>query len=269
LQKNNDTRLKETLPLRFSVHFKGTLWNTVALTSENLLFLELRDEAKRSVKFSALRYDQGAFVWQDREIVEKWWIGLLAASGNTLLLQRFNPETPESRGLVAVDARTGDVLWTRDEFVMEHTGMGWVSGFSGSGRDQLTFDLASGEVLHKKPDAESDEDKISIPVRPFRYETGTPYYNTVHQFLTTRFNHSPEGSVEYLEFGGKVVISYHVRMPDGLTNHLLVLRESGAVLLHTRIAGALKGLGTDTFFVLAGCLFFVRNGDEFLSYQLS
>lgn len=261
--------MKETLPQRFSVRFRGTLWNTVALSSENLLFLELRDESKRSVTFSALQYDRGAFLWQNREIVEKWWIGLLTASGGTLLLQRFNPETPESRALVAVNAGTGDLRWMRDEFVMERAGMGWVSGFSGSGRDRLTVDLTSGQVLDKKVDLESIDDKISVPVRPFRYEAGTPYYDTVQKFLTTRFNHTPEGTVEYLEFEGKVVISYHIRMSDGLANHLLVLRESGAVMLHTRIAGALKGLGTDTFFVLAGCLFFVRNGDEFLSYQLS
>lgn len=261
--------MKETLPHRFSVHFRGTLWNTVALASEKLLFLELRDESRRSVTFSALRYDRGAFAWQDRQIVENWWIGLLTAAGNTLLLQRFNPETPEARGLVAVDAGSGELLWTRDEFIMERAGMGWVSGFSGSGRDRQTLDLLSGRAIDKNTATEFNDDKISVPVRPFRYETGTPYFDTVQKFLSTRFNHSPEGSVEYLEFEGKVVISYHVRMPDGLANHLLVLRESGTVLLHTRIAGALKGLGTDTFFVLAGCLFFVRNGDEFLSYQLS
>lgn len=261
--------MKETLPLRFSVHFSGTLWNTVALPSQNLLFLELRNEAKRMVRFSALRYDQGVFVWQDQEIVEKWWIGLLVASGSTLLLQRFNPETPEARGLVAADVTTGTVRWTRDEFVVERAGTGWVSGFSGSGRERLTLDLASGAVLDKKTQREPPDDKISAPVRPLRYEAGTPYYDTVQKFLTNRFAHSPEGSVEYLEFEGKVVISYHVRMSNGLANHLLVMRESGVVLLHTQIAGALKGLGTDTFFVLAGCLFFVRNGDEFLSYQLS
>ncbi|HEY8511154.1 MAG TPA: DUF4905 domain-containing protein [Cyclobacteriaceae bacterium] len=261
--------MKETLALRFSVHFRGTLWNTVALAAQNLLFLELRDELKRRVTFSALRYDQGVFTWQEREIAEKWWIGLLAASGNTLLLQRFNPETPESRGLVAVNAATGDTLWMRDEFVVDTVGNGWVLGYSGSGRERLTLDLESGRDVDKKTDTEYTEDKISVPIRPFRYEAGTPYYNTVQKFLTTRFDHSPEGSVEYLEFEGKVVISYHIRMPDGLANHLLVLRESGAVMLHIRIAEKLKGLGTDTFFVLAGCLFFVRNGDEFLSYQLS
>jgi hypothetical protein len=261
--------LKETLPLRFSVHFRGTLWNTVALASKNLLFLELRDESKRSVKFSALDYERGVFAWQEQEIAERWWIGLLTASGDVLLLQRFNPESPESRGVVAVNAGSGNLLWTRDEFAVEDAGTGWVSGFSGSGRGRLILDLVSGRELDKKPVTETGDDKISVPVRPFRYEAGTPYRNTVQKFLETRFNHSPEGGVEYLEFEGKVVISYHIRMPNGLANHLLVIRESGAVLLHTQIAGALKGLGSDTFFILAGCLFFVRNGDEFLSYQLS
>jgi peptidoglycan/LPS O-acetylase OafA/YrhL len=49
---------------------------------------------------------------------------------------------------------------------------------------------------------------------------------------------------------------------------LLVVDESGNMLLQEKLDEQLKGLGVDTFFVLSGCLFFVRNKRHLLSYKI-
>lgn len=221
------------------------------------------------VTFSALQYDTGAFLWNDQSYAERWWLSLLATSDDVLLLQRFNPDHPERRSLVAVDVATSASLWTHDEFTLERVSSEYVYGFTGAGGGKaVCLDLASGNIVAGMPARDSGDSKISGTRRPFLYQEGTPYFTTVRDFLSTNFGHRPEGGVEYLEFGGKVVISYHIRNPDGLANYLLVILESGAVLLHVKMAQGLRGLGTDTFFVLSDCLFFVMNGDLLLSYQL-
>lgn len=259
----------ERLELNFSVPFRGILWNTLALPAKKILFLELRDEARRMVTFSALQYDTGTFLWNDQSYAERWWLSLLAVSDDVLLLQRFNPDHPERRSLLAVDAATSASLWTRDEFMLERISSRYVHGFEGrDGGKAVCLDLASGNIVADISARDSGGSKISGTRRPFLYQEGTPYFTTVRDFLSTNFGHRPEGGVEYLEFGGKVVISYHIRNPDGLANYLLVILESGAVLLHVMMAQGLRGLGTDTFFVLSDCLFFIMNGDLLLSYQL-
>lgn len=259
----------EGLEINFSAPFRGILWNTLALPAKRILFLELRDETRRIVRFSALRYDTGVFLWRDQSFTERWWLSLLTASDDVLLLQRFDPDHPALKSLVAVDADTGTQRWTHDAFTFERLSGGCVYGFTGPEQGSaLCLELASGNVVAGGSDNDSDNNKISGAIRPFLYQVGTPYFNTVRDFLSVNFDHQPDGGVEYLEFGGKVVISYHIKDPGGLTNYLLVILESGDVSLHVKMAHGLRGLGTDTFFVLSGCLFFVMNGESLLSYQL-
>lgn len=261
--------MAKPLALNFSVPLRGILWNTLALPAKGILFLEMRDEARRRVAFSALQYKSGNFLWQDRSYTERWWVSLLAAGDDTLLLQRYNPDEPDMRSLVAVEAGTGQVRWARDEFSFEKISGARVHGHAGvENRTREALDLESGEIMDDNGEIDPKENKISGVVCPFLYRPGTPYFATVSEFLSTKFRHRPEGAVEYLEFNGKVVISYHIRTPDGLTNYLLVILTSGTPLLHVKMAEGTKGLGTDTFFVLSDCLFFVMNGELLLSYQL-
>ena len=261
--------MADRLVLNFSVPFRGTLWNTLALPAASILFLELRDDRRRLVTFSGLHYDSGTFLWKDRSYSERWWLSLLAASEGVLLLQQYNPDHPSLRSLLAVEADSGEIRWTREEFTFERLSGGCLFGFTGTDiRSPACLDLASGSAIDDKSLTDTGDNKISGALGPFLYQEGTPYFTTVRDFLSTNFDHRPEGGVEYLEFNGKVVISYHIRNPDGLTNYLLVIRESGAILLHEKMADGLPGLGTDTFFVLSGCLFFAMNGELLLSYQL-
>lgn len=261
--------MADRLALNFSIRFEGTLWNTVALPEKHLVFLELRDEQRRLVSFSGLQYDSGNFLWKDRTYSERWWLGLLTAAEGVLLLQRFQPDHPQLKTLVAVDADTGDFRWVREEFHLERVSGGRIYGSAGSEmKREACLDLATGNFLTDKSSSEPEDRKISGALRPFLYHEGTPYFITVYNYLSTNFDHKPEGGVEYLEFDGKVVISYHIRNQNGLANYLLVIRESGAVLLNEKMADGLQGLGTDTFFILSGRLFFVMNGELLLSYQL-
>jgi hypothetical protein len=53
-----------------------------------------------------------------------------------------------------------------------------------------------------------------------------------------------------------------------LANYLIVLTSEGDVLLHEKAAENLKGIGIDTFFLLEGSLFFVKNKCELIRYKL-
>jgi hypothetical protein len=76
------------------------------------------------------------------------------------------------------------------------------------------------------------------------------------------------GGIEYREWDGLVFISYYVQ-EQGLANYLMVVREDGKLVLSEKLDDSLKGLGADTFFILQGCLFYIRNKRELISYQLT
>ena len=86
-------------------------------------------------------------------------------------------------------------------------------------------------------------------------------------FLGQKLNLTPVVALEYLELDTFIFVSYYVAEGD-LVNYLLVLSADGKVLLHEKLDEHLKGIGLDTFFILSGCVIFVRNKRELVSYSL-
>ena len=73
--------------------------------------------------------------------------------------------------------------------------------------------------------------------------------------------------MEYLEHEHLIFVSYQV-MHESLANFLVAFSEQGELLFQEKLGDHLKGLGLDTFFILSGFLFFVRNKSELISYRI-
>lgn len=74
--------------------------------------------------------------------------------------------------------------------------------------------------------------------------------------------------VEYLEFNDWIMVSAYVEESAKLANYLLVFRSTGALVLTLKLGENLAGLGSDTFFILSGCLFLVQNKTDLVAYRL-
>ncbi len=74
--------------------------------------------------------------------------------------------------------------------------------------------------------------------------------------------------VEYLEFNDWIIVSVYVEESAKLANYLLVFSETGELVLTLKLGEKLGGLGSDTFFILSGCLFLVQNKTDLVAYRL-
>jgi len=270
IKLNHSETLASSLKLNFSYSFPGVIWKMVALPAEKLLLLEIRDETNRQVSFSALDYPRKTFLWKDFQLDESWWTGLLAAYKSVFLVQNYtSQENPDVTALIAMDIHSCNILWEQQNFSFSNLSNGNVLGMLGREDPKLVgLDLFTGRMIEGDVELELGANEISEPIRPFQYQEGTSYYDTVYNFLTSSCSIKPEGTVEYQEYDGLILISYYIREENGLANYLLVLNDTGDVLLQEKIDEQLKGLGVDTFFILSGCLFFVRNKRELLSYLI-
>jgi hypothetical protein len=104
-------------------------------------------------------------------------------------------------------------------------------------------------------------------IRPLHYREGESGFETVKKYLMRIGEKELITGVDYLEHAGFVVLSVYVE-EDGLANFLIVLDQEGTVVLREKAGGNLKGIGIDTFFILEGSLFFVKNKRELLRYKL-
>ena len=123
--------------------------------------------------------------------------------------------------------------------------------------------------INRQGGIRSEEDSDETPdgvVRPQQYLADNEYFATVKRFLERKFNLLPVTALEYLEHDSIIFVSFYIQ-EDELANYLLIMSSDGQVLLQEKLDEHLKGIGLDTFFVFSGCVFFVKNKAELVSYQ--
>lgn len=255
------------LHFNFSHRFDGTVWSTLALPERDLIFLEVRHPERKEVTFSALQYLSNTFLWRDVRLEEPWWISLSAVSKEILLFTIYSDTSnPDKKGILGYRVEGPALVWWNNDFSITSVSGDKVLGVATRlGAKQVVLDLHTGQELPEQAFSNAGQDPSVV--KPLQYVEGTPYFETVKTFLAQRLNLLPVAAFEYLEHDALIFISYYVQ-EEGLANYLLVLSAEGEVLLKEKIGDQLKGIGLGTFFVLAGCVFFVKNKVELVSYRI-
>ena len=247
--------------------FEGVIWNILQVPGSTLLILEIRDEERREARFSALDFEQNTFVFKNILFEEPWWIGMTAATREVLLLHVFqHTENPDRKDLMAWDIYKQERRWKLDDFSFDFLSGNKVHGRLLGKDDAMTIDLSTGRNSENNSIEIHPEENIHS-LKPFQYVAGTDYFDMVNSFLTQKLNVASLAGVEYLEYDSLIFISYHAHQ-ESLVNQLVVLTPDGTIILHEKLGGELKGIGLETFFILSGCLFFVRNKVELVSYRI-
>jgi len=261
--------LTSTLEKNFSHHFPGKIWTLVAATDKNLLFIEIRDEANFQVSFYALEYTANEFVWKDLRLKESWWVSLQAAHGDMALFQSYMSKgNPDHKKLIGFDIFNKTIRWEVEEFSFYDWNDTTILGYLTNGDIQpAIIDRETGAVQ-----AVGWENKTSVrdthSKSPAQYLEESTHFESVKSFILQKTGWTIVRGVEYLEMDGRIMVSAYSDHEGSLANYLLVFNQAGTLLMQEKLGEKLEGLGTDTFFVLSGCLFFVKNKSELVAYRL-
>ena len=234
--------------------------------SHQTLIVEVRDSTKKEVRFSAFNYLVHEFLWKDKLMEEPWWINLCAVSGEIVLFTLYtDTHNPDKKAVIACTLRDCEVIWWHNDFSVTTISSQTVVGFSEKfGKRKLGLDLLTGKMIETETVSGELPDVV---IRPQQYSQEHPYFETVKTFFNQKFNLSPTTALEYLEYDTLIFISCYFQENE-LANYLFIISADGNLLLKERLDDHLKGIGLDTFFVLDGCVFFVKNKMELVSYKI-
>lgn len=262
-------RLPGRIVPNFSHTFSGAVWNLVSVPGRPVLVIEVRDQAAKKVSFSALDYERNTFLWHSRILEEPWWVSLSAAAEEEILFTVYtDTNNPDKKSVLAYELGSLALRWWRNDFSVLAVRNNRVWGVSSkiSSKEEV-LDVHSGLVTDPgSPTTETAQNTGGI-LRPVQYTEGTPYFDTVKTFLARQLNLIPVTALEYLEHDGLIFISCYTPQADALENHWLVLSAEGQIVMKENLSTGLKGIGLDTFFILGGCVFFVKNKVELVSYK--
>jgi hypothetical protein len=263
----NLTSEKKTIEPWISKEFPAPIWNILAHPVQSILFLELRDEQKKSVSFSALNLDTKSMLYENVVFDEPWWISHGEVVHDLLLLKIYaDTNNPDKKSIVAYDFSKKEIRWWKNNYAISGVNEQFVLGYDTT--SLLNFKalkLENGEVeanpLNREP-----IHNFSL-LKPFQYHQGTANFETVQTFLRQFHNLDPVALIEYLEYNEVIIVSCYARESD-LANYLLVIQSDGKTLVREKIGERLQGIGLDTFFILSGFLIFAKNKRVLVSYKM-
>ena len=105
-------------------------------------------------------------------------------------------------------------------------------------------------------------------INPIHYTAEDPHFQTIHTFLTQKFQLKPLKGLDYLEHDGKIIISFYLSDGNALRNLIYVLNEHGELIFEDMLDEKLTGIGISTFFVIANRLYYIKTKNLFVGVDL-
>jgi hypothetical protein len=292
----------------WSFQKQGTIWLSQFLETGNLI-LEHRTGTRRAVlderkvSFLSLDATTGKPLWenfaltdeQGVEIGEGWWVGLELVYKNLFYLHGYvAPRIPEHRGLWAFDAESARLVW-KDESVgfVAHAANELlvyrpIDSDAFSERTYFILDALTGakrrDISAIDADAFRDQSQdfatsqgVALPIRHNHFSPDFTRVKSLAEKATSAKN--VVAGYDCIELDSFTILGYHEQTekmvlaqngtPVKALTYTLFVLENGTAIYQDTLGEAMSGLLTDGFFVRKNRLYYTKNQDTLIAFDLS
>jgi hypothetical protein len=213
-------------------HFEGEVWRLEIDPVSHTLFAEIRNSENRQVSFAAISLESGKTYFKNHTLDESWLTGIETAFNGVLLLHYYQAAaSPAHKGLAAVEAATGRVLWHNFNITFDHLSVSGPIVFDSRLQPPVyqLADMGTGALLRSyNPaiDVVIDNQLIVPQVTPWPAHLPQlpvePHRNNVH----------------YVEYNGLIIVSLHALWAGQLRQYLYVFNQHDLIfedILNTHI----------------------------------
>jgi len=226
------------------------------------LFVEIRDNEEKKVCFGSIDLKTGKVYFKDLVTPERWLTGIEAAYDGVLLIHYYQSETgPTHKGLLAVDAFTGNILWSNFTYGFDHLTVNGPIVYDTRMQPRKLFlaDIKTGATTRiYEPYVYKDlENNIRVPEQlitellPADLVTVHPYGNWVH----------------YLEYNNFRIVSLHA-LKGGLLVQELYIFDGGNKIYEDLLNADIQKIQPEAFIMHKNCLIYIKNKTELIVLSL-
>ncbi|TXK44289.1 DUF4905 domain-containing protein [Pontibacter qinzhouensis] len=257
------------MSLRFKYDFGAALWRLKLDTATGNLALEVRDGDLLLTSFWVLNCQTLALQELQLPRPNTWWYGLEEAHGGFVWLHGYGDrKLGQHKGITAM-ATNGQVLWEQPELAFYGVGQRglYAHEVQQPGTGLRLLEIASGKETHQGISQAEAAEQVHLfnTLRfencqyPVLYLEGETYFNEVAAFLQATQAIEAVKAIEYLDTASHILVSCYRQSSEGkLDNYLFIFDLEGNLCYSECLASELSGIGSDTFFIFRGDLYFIQ-----------
>lgn len=236
-----------------SEQFKGVIWRLEIDELTGIICIETRDEAEKQVGFSSIGLNNGKVYFKELTTGERWLAGMETVYDGVLLLHNYLSQSgPLHKGIIAIDAVSGETLWSNYTLAFEMLTAGGPILYNTQVHPKRLYltQVHTGATTRIYEPTINTEFKRDILVPELVDPTGIilplpPFGNSAH----------------YLEYNNYRIVSLHSIQAGVLQQWLFVMDDAGKAyedLLNTGI----QKMQPESFILHKGRLIYIKNKSE-------
>jgi len=233
--------------------FNGAIWRLEIDELSDTIFIEIRNDAEKQVSFSSIDLATGKTNFDGLTTPERWLTGIEAAYDGVLLLHNYQSANgPAHKGLIAIDATSGETLWSNYIYAFDHLTISGPVLYDTNFHPKKLFlaDVKTGDTsrIYQPFIYPELQNNITAPqaINPESLPAGLfpmpPYGNSVH----------------YLEYNNFRIVSLHTLQGGLLKQYLFVMDGVEKVYEHLLNADIQK-LQPEAFILHKNRLIYIKN----------
>ena len=234
-------------------HFHGLIWKLETDIEHNLIYVETRNEQNHTAGFSSLNLKTGQANFLEIIPEEKWLVGLNGGRKGILFLHGYlSDQTPEHKGITALDGTTGKQLWADYNLSLEtFTTDGLLAADQRfQSKRSVLLEDATGNVktgidLNQLKD---DEQPIQIPYM----------LRLLPQNLSSLITGTITGEISCFNYNPYLIISLHTQNNGLLLQHIFIL-EDETIIYQDLLNEQIQKLQPEAFVVVKNYLVYIKN----------
>lgn len=243
------------LKLLIAEHFGGEIWRMEIDHLSHTLFAEIRNNEDRKVSFAAISLVSGKTYFKNYTVDERWLTGIETAYDGILLLHYYQTAaSPAHKGLAAIEATTGKLVWNNFNFTFDHL----------SANGPVVYDSRLQPPTYKLADI-----KTGIEQRAYNAvidtisdnEVVVPSAIPIPASLPTLPVEPHRNNVHYLEYNNLIIVSLHALWAGQLRQYLYIF-ENNTLIFEDILNTNIQKLQPEAFVLYRNQLIYLKDRVE-------
>jgi hypothetical protein len=244
------------------------IWKIIPDTDKNLLMIEIRHPETQRCRY--VLFDLNTLEsFSPRQGPENaWWMSMVGFKHPQIMYEEFgNDQDPSIKNFLIYNLESGNIIFRRENAQL--IGIDKQSIFLEQENRIFAIDP---EKFEKEELIENESFKSPLMNQkiffPAQYLEGDEYFTSTASFIKKITNSAPVRTIEYLEHENHICLAYYIDEKNFLVNFLLVLNKKGEILFKNKLDSGLRGIGSESYFIMNNFLIFVSNKRDLSVYPL-